>query len=90
MSSVAVLTPESFAEHRSGLKDQEITGEEAAGADFLLGPQRTLGTEMLLRLKCFPPRSSLDVSLTVYLCNLFSSPHLVYVCLLGAPHRLCP
>uniref|UniRef100_A0A7N6BJY1 Vigilin n=1 Tax=Anabas testudineus TaxID=64144 RepID=A0A7N6BJY1_ANATE len=26
MSSVAVLTPESFAEHRSGLKDQEITG----------------------------------------------------------------
>lgn len=27
MSSVAVLTPESFAEHRSGLKDQEITGK---------------------------------------------------------------
>lgn len=27
MSSVAVLTPESFAEHRSGLKDQEIPGE---------------------------------------------------------------
>ncbi|XP_057712200.1 vigilin isoform X2 [Corythoichthys intestinalis] len=26
MSSVAVLTPESFAEHRSGLKDKEITG----------------------------------------------------------------
>uniref|UniRef100_A0A8C2ZPY2 High density lipoprotein-binding protein n=1 Tax=Cyclopterus lumpus TaxID=8103 RepID=A0A8C2ZPY2_CYCLU len=26
MSSVAVLTPESFAEHRSGLKDQEMTG----------------------------------------------------------------
>ncbi|CAL8327176.1 unnamed protein product [Lota lota] len=26
MSSVAVLTPESFAEHRSGLKDQELTG----------------------------------------------------------------
>ncbi|XP_077400366.1 vigilin [Vanacampus margaritifer] len=26
MSSVAVLTPESFAEHRSGLKDREITG----------------------------------------------------------------
>uniref|UniRef100_H3CA34 Vigilin n=1 Tax=Tetraodon nigroviridis TaxID=99883 RepID=H3CA34_TETNG len=26
MSSVAVLTPESFAEHRSGLKDQEIPG----------------------------------------------------------------
>ncbi|KAM6909078.1 vigilin [Xenentodon cancila] len=26
MSSVAVLTPESFAEHRSGLKDQSITG----------------------------------------------------------------
>ncbi|KAF7230328.1 vigilin [Nothobranchius furzeri] len=26
MSSVAVLTPESFEEHRSGLKDQEITG----------------------------------------------------------------
>lgn len=26
MSSVAVLTPESFAEHRSGLKDQEISG----------------------------------------------------------------
>ncbi|XP_063756714.1 vigilin isoform X1 [Eleginops maclovinus] len=26
MSSVAVLTPESFAEHRSGLKDQENTG----------------------------------------------------------------
>ncbi|KAM3591262.1 uncharacterized protein V6R79_025680 [Siganus canaliculatus] len=26
MSSVAVLTPESFAEHRSGLKDQDITG----------------------------------------------------------------
>ncbi|XP_056156348.1 vigilin [Lampris incognitus] len=26
MSSVAVLTPESFAEHRSGLKEQEITG----------------------------------------------------------------
>ncbi|XP_058479525.1 vigilin [Solea solea] len=26
MSSVAVLTPESFAEHRSGLKDHEITG----------------------------------------------------------------
>lgn len=26
MSSVALLTPESFAEHRSGLKDQEITG----------------------------------------------------------------
>uniref|UniRef100_A0A6Q2XLU3 Vigilin n=1 Tax=Esox lucius TaxID=8010 RepID=A0A6Q2XLU3_ESOLU len=26
MSSVAVLTPESFAEHRSGLRDQEITG----------------------------------------------------------------
>ncbi|XP_076580372.1 vigilin [Chaetodon auriga] len=26
MSSVAVLTPESFAEHRSGLKDQEIAG----------------------------------------------------------------
>uniref|UniRef100_A0A4W6D2T7 Vigilin n=1 Tax=Lates calcarifer TaxID=8187 RepID=A0A4W6D2T7_LATCA len=29
MSSVAVLTPESFAEHRSGLKDQEITEDEA-------------------------------------------------------------
>lgn len=28
MSSVAVLTPESFAEHRSGLKDQEITGND--------------------------------------------------------------
>lgn len=27
MSSVAVLTPESFAEHRSGLKDQEIPGQ---------------------------------------------------------------
>lgn len=27
MSSVAVLTPESFAEHRSGLKDHEMTGE---------------------------------------------------------------
>jgi len=27
MSSVAVLTPESFAEHRSGLKDQENTGK---------------------------------------------------------------
>lgn len=27
MSSVAVLTPESFAEHRSGLKDQEIPGK---------------------------------------------------------------
>ncbi|XP_028983098.1 vigilin [Betta splendens] len=26
MSSVAVLTPESFAEHRSGLKDQDIAG----------------------------------------------------------------
>lgn len=26
MSSVAVLTPESFAEHRSGLKGQEMTG----------------------------------------------------------------
>lgn len=26
MSSVAVLTQESFAEHRSGLKDFEITG----------------------------------------------------------------
>ncbi|XP_062371898.1 vigilin [Sardina pilchardus] len=26
MSSVAVLTPESFAEHRSGLKDEEISG----------------------------------------------------------------
>uniref|UniRef100_A0A8C7WRE3 Vigilin n=1 Tax=Oryzias sinensis TaxID=183150 RepID=A0A8C7WRE3_9TELE len=26
MSSVAVLTPESFAEHRSGLKDQDLTG----------------------------------------------------------------
>ncbi|XP_023688287.1 vigilin [Paramormyrops kingsleyae] len=26
MSSVAVLTPESFAEHRSGLRDEEITG----------------------------------------------------------------
>ncbi|XP_068164689.1 vigilin [Antennarius striatus] len=26
MSSVAVLTPESFAEHRSGLKDQEMSG----------------------------------------------------------------
>ncbi|KAJ3585714.1 hypothetical protein NHX12_014433 [Muraenolepis orangiensis] len=26
MSSVAVLTPESFAEHRSGLKDQELMG----------------------------------------------------------------
>ncbi|KAM8898094.1 vigilin isoform 2-T2 [Spinachia spinachia] len=26
MSSVAVLTPESFAEHRSGLKDHEMTG----------------------------------------------------------------
>ncbi|KAK6323238.1 hypothetical protein J4Q44_G00055770 [Coregonus suidteri] len=26
MSSVAVLTPESFAEHRSGIKDQEMTG----------------------------------------------------------------
>uniref|UniRef100_A0A8C4F112 Vigilin n=1 Tax=Dicentrarchus labrax TaxID=13489 RepID=A0A8C4F112_DICLA len=30
MSSVAVLTPESFAEHRSGLKDQEITGNDEA------------------------------------------------------------
>uniref|UniRef100_A0A8C6KD94 Vigilin n=1 Tax=Nothobranchius furzeri TaxID=105023 RepID=A0A8C6KD94_NOTFU len=29
MSSVAVLTPESFEEHRSGLKDQEITEDEA-------------------------------------------------------------
>lgn len=27
MSSVAVLTPESFAEHRSGLKEQEIPGK---------------------------------------------------------------
>lgn len=27
MSSVAVLTPESFAEHRSGLKDQQIPGK---------------------------------------------------------------
>lgn len=34
MSSVAVLTPESFAEHRSGLKDQEIPGK----ATFYLVP----------------------------------------------------
>lgn len=56
MSSVAVLTPERFAEHRSGLKNQEITGKTAAGADLLLGLN---DTEMLLRLKCFSPRLSL-------------------------------
>lgn len=38
MSSVAVLTPESFAEHRSGLKDQEMTGKISAGSDFPLLP----------------------------------------------------
>uniref|UniRef100_A0A3Q3B0J5 Vigilin n=1 Tax=Kryptolebias marmoratus TaxID=37003 RepID=A0A3Q3B0J5_KRYMA len=30
MSSVAVLTPESFEEHRSGLKDQDMTGNDEA------------------------------------------------------------
>lgn len=35
MSSVAVLTPESFAEHRSGLKDQEITGNHSSPFGFL-------------------------------------------------------
>lgn len=36
MSSVAVLTPESFAEHRSGLKDQEITGNVRRSSTYLL------------------------------------------------------
>lgn len=42
MSSVAVLTPESFAEHRSGLKDQEMTGNVALRSIdiHLLVPQR--------------------------------------------------
>lgn len=95
MSSVAVLTPESFAEHRSGLKDQEITGNKAAGADFLLG-LNALGPEMLLHLKCCPPCSSLDISLHVYVPlssalvrNLFSSLHLLHVRLWGAD-RLRP
>lgn len=61
MSSVAVLTPESFAEHRSGLKDQEITGNNAAGTDFLLG-LNAFFIETFLHLK----RSSLYVSLHVY------------------------
>lgn len=61
MSSVAVLTPESFAEHRSGLKDQEITGNNAAGTDFLLG-LIAFFLETFLHLK----RSSLYVSLHVY------------------------
>lgn len=82
MSSVAVLTPESFAEHRSGLKDQEITGKKAAGAGFLLGLD-ALGPERLLHLKCFPSRSPPDILLhvdvpllSVPVCNLFSSPRL--------------
>lgn len=62
MSSVAVLTPESFAEHRSGLKDQEITGDDAAGADFLLGPNAPSSSRRPLQLK----RSSLYISLRVY------------------------
>lgn len=36
MSSVAVLTPESFAEHRSGLKDQEIAGLSYGLTSYLL------------------------------------------------------
>lgn len=39
MSSVAVLTPESFAEHRSGLKDQEIPGTVTFHL-YLLDPLR--------------------------------------------------
>lgn len=61
MSSVAVLTPESFAEHRSGLKDQEITGNNAAGTDFLLS-LNTFFLQTFLHLK----RSSLYVSPLVY------------------------
>lgn len=57
MSSVAVLTPESFAEHRSGLKDQEITGNNASVTDFLLGLNAFV-PERFLHLK----RSSLHIS----------------------------
>lgn len=80
MSSVAVLTPESFAEHRSGLKDQEITGNNAAGTDFLLDLNTFfLQTFITLRLSaCFRPSLS-----SALVCNLFSSPHLTHVRLWG-------
>uniref|UniRef100_A0A8C2ZRF3 High density lipoprotein-binding protein n=1 Tax=Cyclopterus lumpus TaxID=8103 RepID=A0A8C2ZRF3_CYCLU len=52
MSSVAVLTPESFAEHRSGLKDQEMTDQ--AHQSLRHHPE------------CTPSIPYIDVSLTVF------------------------
>lgn len=88
MSSVAVLTPESFAEHRSGLKDQEITGNIAAGNDFLLSfnaliPAFEMFSSLFIKLRAYVPVSS-DL-----VCDLFSSPNLTYVRLWGAD-RLRP
>ena len=47
MSSVAVLTQESFAEHRSGLVPQQIKGEAAPHCAGNVGPLQ----------RCFAPRA---------------------------------
>lgn len=89
MSSVAVLTPESFAEHRSGLKDQEITGNWC----WYRLPARLLPRDLpafeafiTLRLSaCLRPSLS-----SALVCNLFASPHLIHVRLWGGPTGCVP
>lgn len=89
MSSVAVLTPESFAEHRSGLKDQEITGnilhyllpvstQSLQAKTFCISPPEFTSQYV------FP--SLLHLSLDASSCFLPS----VFMSVSGGGGRLCP
>lgn len=90
MSSVAVLTPESFAEHRSGLKDQEITGNKRCWYRLPARPQHLLPRDVpafetfttLLLSACLRPSLS-----SALFCDLFASPHLIHVRLWGGGAR---
>lgn len=67
MSSVAVLTQESFAEHRSGLAQQQVKGEQTqlSSCDVPLDP------DCKGKVPCSYP-SSLHVSGSPKVCSLHS------------------
>lgn len=90
MSSVAVLTPESFAEHRSGLKDQEITGNVLHYLLPVSAQSLRAKTFCILNFSSFTSQyvfpSLLHLSLDASCCFLPS----LFMSLSGAGGRLCP
>jgi len=75
MSSVAVLTQESFAEHRSGLTQQQVKGEKTA--EFLCWASKCRQDSLLLQC-------SLKASDSLQACRSC----LLHSCMGGSPHAL--